>query len=198
VGYLASFLPLNAEIINALIVGVSVLLIAGVFLLLLMWEKRLSRLIARFERLPLVGKTLCKFAEMLNNIQEQGRKIKRSLIGVAVLVLLSVLGNATALYLIFNGLWGSSPLSLIDFFFLASVASALTYVPITIAGLGVQEVGYVILLSLLLGIPINPSHIEPKLMAFALIARALFTGTDIIGVGPLIRVGLKPKAHDDL
>jgi uncharacterized membrane protein YbhN (UPF0104 family) len=190
-GYFASFLPLDAGFINALIVGVSVLLIAGAFLLLLMWEKRLSRLIARFEGLPLIGKTLHKFAEMLNNVQEQGRKVKRSLISVAVLILLSVLGNATALYFIFDGLWHNSLLNLIDFFFLASVASALTYVPITIAGLGVQEAGYVILLSLLLKLPLVPP--DPKLVAFALIVRALFTGTDIIGVGPLLRVGLKPK-----
>jgi len=193
VGYFASFLSLNAEITNSLIVGASVLLIAGAFLLMLMWEKRLSRLVTRSEGLPLIGKRLHKFTEMFNNVQEEGRKVKRSLIGVAILIFLSVLGNATALYFIFNGLWPSSPLSLLDFFFMASVASALTYVPITIAGLGVQEAGYVILLSLLLGIPISPNHIDPKLMAFALIARALFTGTDIIGLSPLIKVGLKPK-----
>lgn len=194
VGYFASFLPLNTEIINALIVGASVLLIAGVFLLLLMWEKRLSRLATRSERIPLIGKKLYKFAEIFGNIQEEGSKVKRCLIFVAVLVFLSVLGNATALYFIFNGLWPHSSLTMLDFFFVASIASTLTYVPITIAGLGVQEVGYVILLSLLLGIPINPSYIEPKLIAFALITRALFTGTDIIGVGPLLKVGLKPKS----
>lgn len=189
-GYFVSFLPLQAEIINALLVGVSVLLVAGAFLLLLMWERRLSKLVVKFEGLPLVGKRLHKFTEMFSNVQEEGRKIKRSLIGVAVLILLSVIGNATALYFIFNGIWHSS-LSLLDFFFMASLASALTYVPITIAGLGVQEAGYVILLQLLLGMPL--SHIDPKLVAFALIVRALFTGTDIIGVSPLLKVGLKPK-----
>jgi hypothetical protein len=160
-----------------------------------MWERRLSKLVVKFEGLPLVGKRLHKFTEMFSNVQEEGRKIKRSLIGVAVLILLSVMGNAIALNIIFSGLWHNS-LSLLDFFFMASIASALTYVPITIAGLGVQEAGYVILLSLLLGIPINPSHIEPKLVAFALITRALFTGTDIIGVSPLLKVGLKPKVQE--
>jgi hypothetical protein len=74
---------------------------------------------------------------------------------------------------------------------MASFASALTYVPITIAGLGVQETGYVILLSLLLGLPI--SVVDPRLLAFALITRALFTGTDIIGLSPLIKVGITPE-----
>jgi uncharacterized membrane protein YbhN (UPF0104 family) len=186
-GYFVSFLPLQAEIINALIVGVSVLLVAGTFLLLLMWEKRLSKLVVKFEGLPLIGKKLHKFTEMFSNVQEEGRKIKRSLIGVAVLILLSVIGNAIALNIIFNGLWHNS-LSLLDFFFMASLASALTYVPITIAGLGVQETGYVILLRLL-----DPQMPLSVAVAFALIARALFTGTDIIGVSPLLKVGLKSK-----
>jgi uncharacterized membrane protein YbhN (UPF0104 family) len=192
VGYFASFLPLTTEIIDSLLVGASVLLVAGAFLLLIMWERRFSKLVERSQGIPLVGKRLHKFVEMFNNVQEEGRKVKHSLIIVAALILLSLLGNATGLYFIFNGLWPGSPLSLIDFFFVASVASALTYVPITIAGLGVQEAGYVIILSLLLKLPLL--HPDPRLVAFALIARALFTGTDIIGVSPLLKIGLKPKS----
>jgi uncharacterized membrane protein YbhN (UPF0104 family) len=99
--------------------------------------------------------------------------------------------NSVALFLIFSGLWHAS-LSLLDFFLMASFASALTYVPITIAGLGVQEAGYVFLLQLLLGLPLTA--IDPRLLAFAFITRALFTGTDIIGLSPLVKVGLKPEA----
>ena len=189
-GYFASFLPLPADITNALLVGVAVLLIAGVFLLLLMWDKRLSKLVAKFERIPLIGKRLSKFTEMFSNVQKEGRKIRYSLIFVAALILLSILANATALYFIFNGIWYPS-LSLLDFFFIAAFASVLTYIPITIAGLGVQEAGYVLLLHILLGLPL--STINPSLVAFALITRALFTGTDIIGVTPLLKAGSKPK-----
>lgn len=189
-GYFTSFLSLPADITNALLVGVTVLLIAGTFLLLLMWEKRLSKLVAKFERLPLIGKRLSKFTEIFSKVQKEGRKTKSSLIFVAVLILLSILANATALYFIFNGIWYPS-LNLLDFFFIASFASVLTYIPITIAGLGVQEAGYVLLLHILLGLPL--SSINPRLVAFALITRALFTGTDIIGVSPLLKVGLKPK-----
>jgi len=189
-GYFASYLPLPAEIINALLIGVAVLLVGGVFLLLLMWYKRFSKLVAKFERVPLVGKRFGRFTEAFSKVQKEGRKIRYSLVFVAALILLSILANATALYFIFNGVWYLQ-LHLLDFFFIAAFASVLTYIPITIAGLGVQEAGYVLLLHILLGLPL--SSINPNLVAFALITRALFTGTDIIGVAPLLKAGSKPK-----
>ena len=195
IGYFASYLALPPEITNALLVGIAVLLIAGVFLLMLMWDKRLSKLVAKLEKIPLIGKRLNKFTEIFSNVQKEGRKIRYSLIFVAALILLSILANATALYFIFNGLWYPS-LHLLDFFFIAAFASVLTYVPITIAGLGVQEAGYVLLLQLLLGMSLTT--ISPQLVAFALITRALFTGTDIIGISPLLKVGSKPEIRQTL
>ncbi len=190
IAYFIRFLPLEPWIINALLVGASFLLVAGLFLLLLMWEKRLSRLVEKFETLPLIGKSMHKLIEMFNNVQREGQKVKGSLIQVAVLILFSVITNATALYSISLTLWNSS-LSIVDFFFMTSLASALMYIPITIAGLGVQEAGYVVLLSLLLKLPLDP--LDSTLVVFALITRVLFTGTDIIGIVPLLKVGLKYK-----
>jgi len=189
-GYFANRLPLSAEFTNAILFGVASLLIAGAFLLLIMWNTRFTKLIVKFEKTPVIGNRLKTITEMFRNVQKEGQKIKYSLIFVAALIVLSILANGTALYLIFNGVWYPS-LRILDFFFIASFASVLTYIPITIAGLGVQEAGYVILLHLLHGLPL--SVINPGFVAFALIARALFTGTDIIGVSTLLKAGLKPK-----
>jgi uncharacterized protein (TIRG00374 family) len=191
-GYFTSFLPLPPEITNSLLVGIIVLLVAGVFLMLVMWDKRFSKLVGKLERIPLIGKRLTKFTEMFKNVQNEGRKIRYSLIFVAAFVLLSILANATALYFVFIGVWRPS-LHLLDFFFIAAFASVLTYIPITIAGLGVQEAGYVLLLQILHGEPL--STINPSFVAFALITRVLFTGTDIIGIVPLLKTGTKPKSQ---
>jgi len=191
-GYFTSYLPLPPEITNSLLVGIIVLLVAGVFLMLVMWVKRFSKLVVKLEQLPLIGKRLTKFTEMFKNVQNEGRKIRYSLIFVAAYILLSILANATALYFVFTGV--SYPtLHLLDFFFIAAFASVLTYIPVTIAGLGVQEAGYVLLLQILLGEPLTT--INPNLVAFALITRALFTGTDIIGITPLLKAGTKPKTQ---
>ncbi|MCW4007611.1 MAG: flippase-like domain-containing protein [Candidatus Bathyarchaeota archaeon] len=195
-GYFAGYLSLPAEITNALLVGIIVLLVAGAILLLIMWDKRFSKLVAKLERIPVLGKRLSKFTAVFSNVQREGRKIRYSLIFVAALILLSVIAHATALYLIFNGLWYYLSLHLIDFIFIAAFASALTYIPVTIAGLGVQEAGYVLFLQLLLGLPL--SAVNPKLVAFALITRALFTGTDIIGISPLLKAGLAPAVQESM
>jgi uncharacterized membrane protein YbhN (UPF0104 family) len=160
--------------------------------MLVMWVKKFSKLVVKLEHIPLIGKRLTKFTEMFKNVQNEGRKIRYSLIFVAAYILLSILANATALYLVFTGI--SYPtLHLLDFFFIAAFASVLTYIPVTIAGLGVQEAGYVLLLQILLGEPLTT--INPNLVAFALITRALFTGTDIIGITPLLKAGTKPKVR---
>jgi uncharacterized membrane protein YbhN (UPF0104 family) len=191
-GYFTSYLPLPPEITNSLLVGIIVLLVAGVLLMLVMWVKRFSKLVVKLEHIPLIGKRLTKFTEMFKNVQNEGRKIRYSLIFVAAFILLSILANATALYFVFIGV--SYPtLHLLDFFFIAAFASVLTYIPVTIAGLGVQEAGYVLLLQILLGEPLTT--INPNLVAFALITRALFTGTDIIGITPLLKAGTKPKTQ---
>jgi uncharacterized protein (TIRG00374 family) len=194
-GYFTSYLPLPPEITNSLLVGIIVLLVAGVLLMLVMWVKRFSKLVVKLEHIPLIGKRLTKFTEMFKNVQNEGRKIRYSLIFVAAYILLSILANATALYFVFTGI--SHPtyptLHLLDFFFIAAFASVLTYIPVTIAGLGVQEAGYVLLLQILLREPLTT--INPNLVAFALITRALFTGTDIIGITPLLKAGTKPKVR---
>jgi uncharacterized membrane protein YbhN (UPF0104 family) len=189
-GYFARYLSFPAEITNALFIGILVLLSAGVLLFLFMWNRRFSKIVAKFEKIPLIGKRIGKMIGLFGNVQQEGRKIRKSLIFVGILIFLSVLANGAALYLIFNGVSYNS-LSLLDFFFIASFASVLTYVPVTIAGLGVQEAGYVLLLNLLLGLPLTA--VNPQFIAFALIARALFTGTDIIGIGPLLKVGFETR-----
>jgi hypothetical protein len=181
--YFVRILPLKPVIVNTLLVGISLLIAGGLGLLMLILGKRIPRLVERLKKLPVLGKAVGRIVEALNHLQEEGKKVRGSLTQIALLILLSVVVNATALYLVSSALWRGSP-SLLDFILIVPLASALMYVPITIAGLGVQEGGYVTLLTLL-GAPFEEA------IAFTLIVRLLFTGTDIIGLQPLLRVGLK-------
>lgn len=181
--YFVRTLPLKPVIVNTLLVGISLLIAGGLGLLMLIWGRRIPRLVERLKKLPVLGKAMGRIVEALNHLQEEGKKVRGSLTQIALLILLSVVVNATALYFVSSAIWRGSP-SLLDFILIVPLASTLMYVPITIAGLGVQEGGYVILLTLL-GTPLEEA------IAFTLIVRLLFTGTDIIGLQPLLKVGLK-------
>jgi len=179
--YFVRFLPLNPEIVNALLIGISILIVGGIGLSMVIWGRRLLRLFEKLAKLPVLGRVMGRVIEALNRLQ--GQKVKGSLTYVTLLMVLSIAANATALYIISTALWYGS-YSFIDFLLIVPLVSALMYTPITIAGLGMQEGGYVLFLTLL-GMPIQEA------IAFALIARLLFTGTDIIGLQPLLKVGLK-------
>ena len=181
--YFIRILPLSPEIINALLAGISLLIVGGIGLTALVWGKSLLRLVERLKELPILGRIMSRVVKALNHLQEEGEKVRGSLPQLALLILLSVVANAIALYLISAALWYSLP-TLLDFILIVPLVSSLMYVPVTIAGLGVQEVGYVVLLTLM-GVPLEEA------IAFALIARLLFTGTDLIGLPPLLRLGLK-------
>ncbi|MGC9069321.1 MAG: lysylphosphatidylglycerol synthase transmembrane domain-containing protein [Thermoprotei archaeon] len=180
--YFISFLPLNPMIINALIAGILFLLGVGVVLLVTLIEKRILRFAMIFEKIPIIKVITRKLIEMLNQIQG-GVNIKKQFLKIFLLMLLSIITNAIALQFISDGLGFRSP-SLIEFVFIATLVGSLMYIPVTIAGLGVQETGYVLLLTLL-GMPFE------KAVAFALLTRVLFTGTDIIGLPALIKIGFK-------
>jgi uncharacterized membrane protein YbhN (UPF0104 family) len=188
--YFLSFLPLDPMIINAIVFGVLLLLGGGFLLLIALIEKRTLKLLIFFEKVPIIKNVVQKIAEVFGKIQEGEANIKRQLPKAFLLILLSMIANALALQLISSGL-GFRSVGLVEFVLIAALAGSLMYVPLTIAGLGVQETGYVLLLTLL-GMPFE------KAVAFALLARALFTGTDIIGLPVLIKVGFRSMKQKKL
>ena len=183
--YFIRLAPLDPVIVNVLPISLIVLLAGGIFLLLVIMEKRMVNIIKKLEKIPLLSKWIGRFVGVLEKVQVECRKSKRALIMVGTLILLSVIANAAALKFVSLSLQLHNPPGFIDFLFMVSIGSALMYLPVTIAGLGVQEAGYVIILQTVFKIPMSEA------LAFALIARALFTGTDIIGIFPLLKIGLK-------
>jgi uncharacterized protein (TIRG00374 family) len=183
--YFVSFLSLSSMVINALLVGVLFLLGGGIFLYTTLRGKGFWKLIMVLEKIPVIKVLVHRLVAMLGKIQEGGTGILGQLTKMFPLILLSLTANAMALQSISWGL-GFGSLNLVEFVFVAALVSSLMYIPVTIGGLGVQEIGYVLLLTSL-GMPFETA------VAFALLTRTLFTGTDIIGLPTLIRVGLKSK-----
>jgi len=89
---------------------------------------------------------------------------------------------ATALYPIGLSV-GISTLTVYDYILLGPLVAALGFVPITPAGLGVQEATYVIILGLM-GAPLNSA------VAFSLLARFLYIVPDFAGLPILLKAGM--------
>jgi uncharacterized protein (TIRG00374 family) len=181
--YIISFLPIDPNIVNASVIGILFLLVGGALLLIVLIEKRMIKIIAVFEKIPITKAVAHKLIESFNQVQQGGVSMKRQFPVMFLLILLSIVANAVALQFISAGLGFGTP-SLIEFVFIATLAGSLMYIPVTVAGLGIQETGYVLLLTFL------GASFETA-VAFSLLTRALFTGTDIIGLPVLIEVSLK-------
>lgn len=86
---------------------------------------------------------------------------------------------------------GLGNLSALDVVMVSFVVSPLIYLPVTPGGLGVIEAGYILVLTAL-------GQDRTSVTAFALASRALFTGTDIIGL-PWLLMGMtklqKPRTE---
>ena len=167
--YFVRVLPLSPVIVNALLAGISLLAAGGIGLLTLLWGKRLPKIFEKLKKLPIFGKAVGWIVDALNNLQEEAGKTHGSLMLIALLILFSIVANSAALYFISEALGSGSP-TFLDFILIVPLVSAFNFIPVTIAGLGIQETSYVILL-VLLGTPLE------KAVAFTLINRLLFTAT---------------------
>lgn len=181
--YFMKFLPLSSTFLNTLIIGIISLLIGSTILLIILLEKRVLKLKVVLEKTPIMKNITRKLIEIFSKIQDEGQRVMKVIHYVALLLLLSVITNSIALYLVHKALSYNS-LDFINFVFMAAIVGCLMYVPVTIAGLGVQETGYVFLLVLL-------GESFEVAITFALIVRLLFTGTDVVGLHPLIKIGFE-------
>jgi uncharacterized protein (TIRG00374 family) len=181
--FFITFLPLSQSILSILIIGIFFLLIASIIFLIILVEKRILKLIAVFEKIPIIKIVTHKLIELISKVQKVKLNIKRQLTWISLLILLSMIANAIALQFISDGL-GFRSLNFMELLFVVTLVSSLMYIPFTIAGLGIQETAYVLLLTLL-SMPFETA------VAFAILTRALFTGTDIIGLPILMKVGFK-------
>jgi uncharacterized membrane protein YbhN (UPF0104 family) len=76
---------------------------------------------------------------------------------------------------------GITQIPWIAYFLIHPLVTALGFVPITPAGIGVQEFGIIGILGLILDSPANPALL-PTIAAFALLARGLLVFEDLAGV----------------
>lgn len=178
---------MDSSITNALIVGIVILLVCGVGLTVLVWTSYFSGLLQSLSRLPLVGQVIKKLQEIRTMFSKDKTAMRRSLKVIVVSVLGSVLFSGISLFILAQAIGMTEP-TLLDFLFMGPLTAAFMYVPITFAGLGLQEAAYVFLIG---GISTSPETILPFAVTFALLVRLIAVTTDLIGLPPLLKTSDK-------
>ncbi len=174
---------MDSTITNALIVGIVILLVCGVGLTVLVWTNYFSGLLQKLGRMPLIGQLIKKLEEVRIMFAKDKVAMRRSLKVIVASVLGSVVFSGISLFLLAQAIGMTEP-TLVDFLFMGPLTAAFMYVPITFAGLGLQEAAYVFLLS---GISAQPALILPFAVTFALLVRLIAVTTDLVGLPPLLK-----------
>lgn len=164
------------------LVVLSTLLLAmgSFFLMLSVWSKKTKKIILKLRRFKRFEKIIDEHIDKFETFQREGARAKSSIGLVAALMCLASVFEALALYLF--SLSVEVILPPILFIFVHSLASSFTYIPLTIAGLGVQESALALSLHVF-GVPLSYG------LSIALLFRFFYTITDIIGIPTLAKFG---------
>ncbi|NHV98471.1 MAG: flippase-like domain-containing protein [Thaumarchaeota archaeon] len=161
--------------LSAIILAASALCFATI-----LWSDKPRKLARRLSSFRLIGRVLNPYLNRIENFQREGVKAKKAL-GPVVLSMLStsILDSAA---LCFFSLSVGVKLSPVLFIFIYSLVSSFTYLPLTLAGLGVQE-GVLAALLQLFGVPLSQG------VSISLLFRFFYTVTDFIGLPSLLKIG---------
>lgn len=163
-----------------------ILAASAVSFAVLLWSDKPRRLMIRLRGFRRIGRFLDPYLTRFENFQREGVKAKKSLVPVAFAMSLTSLLDSMALY--FFSLSVGVELHPILFLFIYSLVSSFTYLPLTLAGLGVQE-GVLAVLLQSFGVPLSHG------VSVSLLFRFFYTITDFIGLPPILKIGLS-KAFD--
>ena len=181
--YLLYTVSLSRDIFILSFFGVVLMFAGGVVLATAMWSKRAAGLIEFLNRLPLFGRISHFLFGKVAEFQEESQKIKSIAAEILILTIVSWFVKALEWYFIALAL-GIDQIPFIAYMFLHPLITALSFVPVTPSGIGFQE-GAAVGVFYLLGVGMDVG------LAFALMARAIVTLQDFIGVYAISKTGVK-------
>ena len=177
--YFINRIQIDTTMTNAMLIGITILLVGGIGLTLLVWTNCFSNLLLKLAKIPLMGKIIKKLCEIRTMFAKDKAGIRKS----AKIIILSVIGSVAfsgiSLFILAQSMGLTQP-TFPDLLLMGPLTAVFMYVPVTFAGLGLQEAAYMFLLTNI-GAPIEIA------LPFALLIRVLAITTDLIGLPPLIK-----------
>lgn len=169
---------LNLGLIIALL-GISLMLVGAIVLALFTWSKRAIALFDRIANSRYLKRVTGGLMGKLEEYKESSHSTRRAIPEIAGLTFACWILKGFEWYFLGLAL-GITNVPWIAFFLIHPLVTALAFVPITPAGVGVQEFGIIGILGLL-GVAVVPAG------AFALLARGLLIFEDLAGVPQIVK-----------
>lgn len=179
--YFLNRITMETTMMNGLLIGISILLVGGIGLTVIVWTNYLSSLLQKLSKLPLIGSLIRKLGSIRAMFAKDKTALRKSAKTSTASVIASILLSAISLYLLAQAIGLTQP-TFQDLLFMGPLTAVFMYVPLTFAGLGIQEAAYTFLLTSI-GAPLETA------LTFALLVRLIATTTDLIGLPPLIKTG---------
>jgi len=179
--YIVLRTALSPSLTYALLFGFAIVLAGGIVLAFCVWSKSSEHFLRGLLKVPFIGRLIHTMSEAFTEFQRNGQRIRRSIPLIAVVYFCGAMIFSAGLYPIGLAL-GITQLTFLDYIFLGPLVSALGFVPLTAAGLGLQEGAYTVIL-VTLGTPFE------KAVLVAVLARILYTAPDLIGLPTLVKTG---------
>jgi uncharacterized protein (TIRG00374 family) len=167
----------NIGIIVALF-GITLMLIGATILALCTWSKKALNIFTKILNIRFLNRFTGGLIGKLGEFTESAHNTKKAIPEILALTLICWILKGLEWW--FLGLALGLNVPWIAFFLIHPLVTALAFVPLTPAGIGVQEFGIVGILGLL-GVPIATAG------AFALIARGLLILEDLIGLPQIVK-----------
>jgi uncharacterized protein (TIRG00374 family) len=158
--------------------GISLMLVGAIVLALFTWSKRAISLFDRIANIKFLKRFTGGLMGKLEEYKESSQSTRKAIPEIIILTFACWILKGFEWWLL--GIALGINLPWLAFFLIHPLVTALAFVPITPAGIGVQEFGIIGILGLL-GVAAGPAA------AFAIIARGMLIIQDLIGLPQIVK-----------
>jgi uncharacterized protein (TIRG00374 family) len=184
------------------ILGIGLMMTGAIVLAAFTWSKRAISLFGRIANSRLLKRFTGGLMGRLEEYKESSNSTSRAIPEIVILTVACWIIKGFEWYFLGFAL-GITQIPWIAYFLIHPLVTALAFVPITPAGIGVQEFGIIGIFGLVTNVPAHPELVAP-IAAFALLARGLLIFEDLAGVPQIVKsTGLifsrkKPEEQEQL
>ncbi|MGD0204636.1 MAG: lysylphosphatidylglycerol synthase transmembrane domain-containing protein [Candidatus Bathyarchaeia archaeon] len=174
----------NIGLLIALL-GIGLMMTGAIVLAAFTWSKRAISLFERIANSRFLKRFTGGLMGRLDEYKESAHSTSKAIPEIVVLTVACWIIKGFEWYFLGYAL-GITQIPWIAYFLIHPLVTALAFVPITPAGIGVQEFGIIGIFGLILNVPAHPELVAP-IAAFALLARGLLVFEDLAGVPQIVK-----------